>query len=148
MEVAAPEPDPALDAIAADLALAIRHLLRQHRAEANPSELSLSQQGALSRLEQNGPMTTADLARAELMKPQSMGPILASLEQDGLVARRPHPSDRRQTHFALTEAGAAVRAEHRAAKRDWLVAALAELDPADLRTLTAAIPLIRRIGQP
>ena len=33
--------------------------------------------GALARLEQGGAMTTADLARAESMKPQSMGTILA-----------------------------------------------------------------------
>lgn len=143
---AAPDSDLALDIVAADLAMAIRQLLRRLRTEANPSELNLSQMGALARLEQGGPMTTADLARAELMKPQSMGIILASLEQEGLIERRPHPTDRRQIHFVLTEAGAAVRSRHRAVKRDWLVAALARLDPAELKTLTVAIPLIRQIG--
>jgi DNA-binding MarR family transcriptional regulator len=142
-----PEPNSSLDIVASDLSMAIRQLLRRLRAEANPSELNLSQMGALSRLEQNGPMTTADLARAELMKPQSMGIILASLEQEGLIERRPHPTDRRQIHFLLTEEGVAVRSRHRAVKRDWLVAALARLDPADLETLTVAIPLIQKIGE-
>jgi DNA-binding MarR family transcriptional regulator len=139
--------DTSLDIVAADLTAAIGRLLRRLRAEANPSELALSQMSALSRLEQAGPMTTADLARADSMKPQSMGVILASLEQEGLIERRPHPTDRRQIHFVLTEAGAAVRTRHRAAKRDWLVGVLAELDPAALKTLTAAIPVIRQVGE-
>jgi DNA-binding MarR family transcriptional regulator len=33
-------------------------------------------------------MTTADLARAQAMRPQSMSTILASLEQEGLVEQR------------------------------------------------------------
>lgn len=139
--------DPPLDLLAADLTMSVGRLLRRLRAEANPSELNLSQMGALARLEQGGPMTTADLARAELMKPQSMGAILASLEQEGLIERQPHPTDRRQVHFVLTEAGAAVRTRHRDAKRDWLVRALAELDPAARRTLAAAIPIIQQVGE-
>lgn len=143
------DPDTALDldVVATDLTMAIRQLLRRLRAEANPSELSLSQMGALARLEQSGPMTTADLARAELMKPQSMGVTLASLEQEGLIERRPDPTDRRQIHFVLTEKGVAVRSRHSAVKRDWLLAALARLDPAELKELAAAIPLIRQIGE-
>jgi DNA-binding MarR family transcriptional regulator len=142
-----PDPDPSSDALAADLTMAVGRLLRRLRAEANPSELNLSQMGALARLEQGGPMTTADLARAELMKPQSMGAILASLQQEGLIERQPHPTDRRQVYFALTEAGAAVRTRHRAAKRDWLARALAELDPDARRTLAAAIPIIQQVGE-
>ena len=142
-----PDPDPSSDALAADLTMAVGRLLRRLRAEANPSELNLSQMGALARLEQGGPMTTADLARAELMKPQSMGAILASLEQEGLIERQPHPTDRRQVYFALTEAGAAVRTRHRAAKRDWLARALTELDPDARRTLAAAIPIIQQVGE-
>lgn len=140
------EHDPTLEVIAKDLTTAISRILRRLRTEANPTELPLSQMGALSRLEQAGPMTTADLARAELMKPQSMGVILGSLEQDGLVERRPHPTDGRQILFVLTEAGAAVRTRHRAMKRDWLVGALGGLEPAQLEALVAAIPVIRQVG--
>jgi DNA-binding MarR family transcriptional regulator len=141
------DPDTSLDVVAADLSMAVRQLLRRQRTEANPSELSLSQMGALARLEQGGPMTTAELARAELVKPQSMGTILASLEQEELIERRPHPTDRRQINFVLTEAGAAVRTRHRAVKRDWLVGVLARLDPAELKALPVAIRLIRKIGE-
>jgi DNA-binding MarR family transcriptional regulator len=142
-----PEPDSSLETIVADLTLAVGQLLRRLRSEANPSELNLSQMGALARLEQGGAMTTADLARAESMKPQSMGTVLASLEQEGLVDRQPHPTDGRQVLFALTQKGMEERRQRRIAKRDWLVAATSKLDLAELRTLVAAIPLIRRIGE-
>lgn len=139
--------DIPLDIVATDFSMAIRQVLRRLRSEANPSELNLSQMGALARLEQGGPMTTAELARVELMKPQSMGIILASLEQEGLIERCPHPTDRRQIHFLLTDEGRAVRSRHQAVKQDWLIAALAKLDPDDLKMLTIALPIIRQIGE-
>jgi DNA-binding MarR family transcriptional regulator len=75
-----------------------------------------------------------------------MGAILASLEEEDHVRRRPHPTDGRQILFVLTAKGAEERRRHRVAKHDWLVAALSKLEPAERRTLMAAIPLIRRLG--
>lgn len=147
MTNSAHNPDFSLEIVAAELTLAVGQLLRRLRSAANPSELTLSQMGALARLEQIGPMTTADLARAESMKPQSMGTVLASLEHEGLVQRQPHPTDGRQVLFAMTERGLEERCQRHIAKREWLVAAAAKLDPAELQTLAAAIPLIRRIGE-
>lgn len=92
-------------------------------------------------------MTTAELARAESMKPQSMMTILASLEEERLVQREPHPTDGRQILFLLTRAGIDERQQRTVAKRAWLQAALARLDPEDMQTLAAAIPLIRRLGE-
>lgn len=138
--------DPSFGHVAADLTLAIGQLLRKLRSEANPAELNLSQSSALARLEREGPMTTADLARAESMKPQSMKSILASLEEEGCVERQPHPTDGRQILFELTPKGREVRQRHTVAKREWLLDALAKLDPAEIETLAAAIPLIRRLG--
>lgn len=141
-----PTRSAALETAVSDLTVAVGQLLRRLRSETNPSELNLSQHSVLSRLDQLGAMTTADLARAESMKPQSMGAILASLEQEGLVHRQPHPSDGRQILFALTDAGAEVRKQRGLAKREWLLAAMAKLEPAELQALMAAIPLIKRIG--
>jgi DNA-binding MarR family transcriptional regulator len=138
--------DPSFGHVAADLTLAIGQLLRRLRSEANPAELNLSQSSALARLEREGPMTTADLARAESMKPQSMKSILSSLEEEGCVERQPHPTDGRQILFELTPKGREVRQRHTVAKREWLLDALAKLDTAEIETLAAAIPLIRRLG--
>ncbi|RQR58582.1 MarR family transcriptional regulator [Burkholderia sp. Bp9126] len=135
------------ETVVADLTLAVGQLIRRLRSEVDSSGLTLSQLSALARLEQNGPMTTAELARAESMKPQSMKTILASLEEEGLVQREPHPTDGRQILFLLTRAGIDERQQRTVAKRTWLEAALARLDPEEMQTLAAAIPLIRRLGE-
>ncbi len=130
-----------------ELRLAVGQLLRRVRAEANPGDLSLPQNAALARLEKAGGATTADLARAESVKPQSMAAILASLEREGLVQRRPHPTDGRQVLFSLTDEGAEARRRHNVAKTDWLLAAMARLEPAEQQTLVSAISLIKRLGE-
>jgi DNA-binding MarR family transcriptional regulator len=128
------------------LTQAIGKVLRRLRADANPGGLNFSQTAALARLEENGGMTTADLARTEAMKPQSMGTILAGLEQDGLVERKPHPTDGRQVLFSLTASGAEARRKRSLAKQKWLLAAVAKLDPGDQQTLLSAAALIKRLG--
>ena len=131
----------------AEFRLAVGQLMRRLRAEVNPGGLTMSQNATLARLEKAGWATTAELARAEAVKPQSMGAILASLEQEGLVQRRPHATDGRQVLFSLTAAGAEARRKRNAARNDWLLAAMARLDPAERETLIAAVALIKRLGE-
>ena len=140
---AAISPEPAV----AELSLAIGQLVRRLRVEANPGELSWSQIATLARLDKVGAMTTADLARAEFVKPQSMGTTLADLEQAGLVQRRPHPTDGRQVLFALTAEGMEARRQRNIAKREWLLSAVAGLDPAEQQTLMTAAALIKRLAE-
>lgn len=130
-----------------DLSLAIGQLVRRLRQEANPNELSWSQIATLARLEKAGAMTTAELARAEFVKPQSMGTTLADLEQEGLVRRRPHPTDGRQVLFELTAHGFEARRQRNIAKREWLMAAMEKLAPAEQQTLIAAAALIKRLAE-
>ena len=101
----------------------------------------------MGRLDRAGPMTTAELARAEMVKPQSMGTLLAELEQDGLVQRQPHPSDGRQILFSLTDAGVQARRQRQAAKLAWLTAAISRLDADEQRTLVDAVALVKRLGE-
>jgi DNA-binding MarR family transcriptional regulator len=139
-------PDPSLAPVVADLALAIGQLIRRLRSATPAGELNLSQASALSRLERDGPMTTADLARAEAMKPQSMKAVLESLEEADRVARQPHPTDGRQILFVPTAQGRGELQRRRATKQAWLVDALARFEPAEIAALSAAIPLIRRLA--
>jgi DNA-binding MarR family transcriptional regulator len=76
-----------------------------------------------------------------------MGTTLADLEEQGLVERRPHPTDGRQVLFALTAAGTEARRKRRIAKQAWLLAAMAKLDPAERKTLVAATAVIKRLGE-
>jgi DNA-binding MarR family transcriptional regulator len=75
-----------------DFIQAIGLLVRRVRAEAASHELSLTEAAVMARLAKDGPATTADLARAEGMKPQSMGTTIAALEEMGMVERKHHPT--------------------------------------------------------
>lgn len=135
--------------IAAELALAFGHLVRRLRSAA-PSEtreLPWTQKAVLLRLESDGPATTADLARAEAVKPQSMGATIAALEELGMVERKPHPTDGRQMLVGLTERGAAIRKDVRVAKQALIANAIAKLDPSDQQQLPALTELIKRLGE-
>ncbi|HPS00434.1 MAG TPA: MarR family transcriptional regulator [Candidatus Sumerlaeota bacterium] len=120
-------------------------LVRRVRAAAVSQDLSLTELVVLARLEREGPATTADLARAEGMRPQSMGATVATLEEMGLVERKPHPTDGRQFHIELTEKGLAMRRNIQDAKRTWLAQAIAQLDESERETLFSAGTIIRRL---
>ena len=99
----------------------------------------------LRRLEQDGPTTTADLARAEGVRPQSMGATVAALEEMAMVERKPHPTDGRQMNIALTAKGAAVRQSASDAKRTWLARAIVQLNEEDRETLFRAGEIMKRM---
>lgn len=72
--------------------------------------LTMSQEAVVGHLARSGAMTTADLARVEGVRPQSMGLTVGGLEDDGLVERRPDPQDARRSLIDLTDAGRDSRA--------------------------------------
>ena len=128
-----------------DFTQSIGLLMRRVRAAAASHELSLTEAAVMARLDKDGPATTADLARAEGMKPQSMGTTIAALEEMRMVERKPHPTDGRQVNIALTAKGAAVRKSAKDAKRTWIARAIAQLDEQDRVTLFKAAEIIRRL---
>ena len=60
----------------------------------------------LQELQRGGPAIMRDLATQLDATPRNMTALVDALEEAGLVARRPHPSDRRATLIELTPAGA------------------------------------------
>jgi|SRR5580658_5127254 DNA-binding MarR family transcriptional regulator len=136
-----------LEISAIDLIQAVGLLMRRVRAAAASHELSLTEAAVMARLAKDGPATTADLARAEGMKPQSMGTTVAALEEMGMVERKPHPTDGRQVNIELTAKGADVRNRAKDAKRTWLVQVIAQLDKQEQATLFAAGEIIKRLAE-
>jgi DNA-binding MarR family transcriptional regulator len=128
-----------------DFTQAIGLLVRRVRTAAASHDLSLTEAAVMARLDKDGPATTAELARAEGMKPQSMGTTIAALEEMGIVERRQHPTDGRQMNIELTAKGAALRKSARDAKRTWLAQAIAQLDEEDRETLFKAGEIITRL---
>ena len=123
-------------------------LARRLHQTPGPGAFSLPERSALARLDRAGPSTTAELARAEQITPQAMANTLAALEARGLVARRPHPNDRRRVTVSLTPAGTKTLRNKRDARGRQLAAALADdFTAKELAALFAAAPLIRRLAE-
>src|SRR5271156_183880 len=136
-----------LDNAVIDLTQAIGLLLRRVRAATASEELSWTESLVMARLEKDGPATTADLARAEGMKPQSMGTTVAALKKMGIVERKPHATDGRQVNIELTVKGAALRKSAKDAKLAWLGQVIAQLDAEEQKTLFAAGEIIKRLAE-
>lgn len=140
-------PGPEAAALAGELRPVLARLSRRLRQQADPVDLTRSQINVLVRLERDGPATVSGLARAEGVRPQSMGATISALEGAGLLRRAPHPDDGRKTAISLTDAAREQFAAHRLAKEDWLQRTLArELDPDELARLRDALALLARIA--
>ncbi len=130
-----------------DCGHAVGLLVRRVRAAAAAHELSWSEGAVLKKLVEDGPATTAELARSQAVRPQSMGAIVATLEEMGLVVRKPHPTDGRQVNLEITAKGAAVRKSTGEMKRSWLTQAIAKLSEEEQETLFAAGKIMRRLAE-
>jgi DNA-binding MarR family transcriptional regulator len=128
-----------------DFTQALGLLVRRIRSAAAGQELSLTEASVIARLARDGPATTAELARAEGMKAQSMGTTVAGLEESGLVERRPHATDGRQLIVSLSAKGAALRKSTKDAKHTWLTHALTRLTEEERGILFEAGEIMRRL---
>ena len=82
-----------------------RVLLGAMEAALRPHGLTPPQYGVLTVLAREPGTSGADLARACTTTPQAMNGVLATLEREGLVKRRPHPTHGRILQATLTGEG-------------------------------------------
>jgi len=132
-------------ALAGDLRVVIGQLKRRLREQAHLGDLTWSQIRVLSRLDSEGPATVTALARAEGMRPQSMGETVSALKAAGFVSGAPDPDDGRQTVLSLTPACAEAIKNGRAAHEDWLFRSIrTRLAAAEQAQLASAVELLKR----
>jgi DNA-binding MarR family transcriptional regulator len=129
------------------LAFQLRDILgrgaRRVRIEAGPP---LSQLTVLGHLQRRGALSTNDLAAAERVRPQSMTATVKALEKDGLLGRRPHPTDGRQMLLEMTPKGAKTLEDIFAMREDWLTTLIIRhLDDRDRHDLERGLALINKI---
>lgn len=126
----------------------IGQLKRRMRDRSHLGDLTSSQVAILVRLERDGPATVSRLARAEGMRPQSMGANVAALEAAGLVGGEPDPTDGRQSLLSLTSMCRELVHAGRLAREDWLFGAINKaLSPNEQDDLARAVTLLRRIAE-
>lgn len=134
--------------ISDDTALIVRGVLRlsrRLRSERPASTVSLSVLSLLSTLHRSGPMPAARLAQAERLQPQSLSRMIAQLDRDGLIKRRPGKEDRRTLILEITEAGRRALSHDITARRAWLEGAMRKvLVPGEREMLAhAAVAMLR-----
>jgi DNA-binding MarR family transcriptional regulator len=136
-------------ALAMELRVLIGLLRRRLRELTDPGGLSWTQISVLGRIDSAGKATVTSLARAEGMRPQSMGAVIAALEEAGYVQGAPDPADGRQTILSLTTHGAGWIETNRATRLDWLSRAIdTRLSPAQQERLGEALDLLRLLAEP
>jgi DNA-binding MarR family transcriptional regulator len=146
-----PPPDPRVaqaQATARELRALVGKLKRLLREKVGIEGLTLSQIAVLIHLDRQGTATVSELARAENVRPQSMGATVASLQALGLVGGAPDPADGRRTLLALTRLAHEKISANRAAREDWLFhAVLDRFDAGEQDTLARGVALLKRLAE-
>ncbi len=129
---------------ASELRVVVARFTRRLRVE---HTLSISHAVVLARLEAAGARTTSELAATERVRPQSMAQTISELEGEGLVTRRPDPSDKRQSLIEVSELGCRALERERTRRDGFLAEAIATgLTQSEQEVLADAIPLLDRIA--
>jgi DNA-binding MarR family transcriptional regulator len=132
--------------LATDIRAVFGKVKRRLRDHGGQNDLTPSQISAILLLEKDGSATVSTLARAEGMRPQSMSAVVTSLQEAGLVAGAPDPSDGRQTLMSLTPKCLKWLQQGRAARQDWLTTTIAQkLSPKEQKKLQKALGLLTRL---
>jgi predicted transcriptional regulator len=119
--------------LATELRVLVDQLKRRFREKVNLGDLTLSQMAVLRRLDSDGAATVTSLARAEGMRPQSMGANVAALEAAGLVSGSPAACKEK------VKVG-------RMACDDWLIEAIRKnLSAEEQQELERAVELLKRL---
>jgi DNA-binding MarR family transcriptional regulator len=119
-----------------------RLLLRRAEALSGADSPTRSEQGVLSRLDEQGEMTPSALSSAQQVRPQSMAQTLDSLERRRWVRKTRDAKDRRQIFISLTPSGQKALTKGRKLRQAWLVSELKKLSPHDRKTLSSALGIL------
>jgi DNA-binding MarR family transcriptional regulator len=131
------------DSIPARLTLVIGRLNR--RLAVATGGLSYGLLSALATVSKHGPVRLADLAQLEAVSAPSITRLVAELESRGLVARSVDPQDGRAFRIQVTGAGMDAVLRARAARAEVVAELLADLGPAELASIEAALPALERV---
>jgi len=129
------------------LRAALTQLYRQLRSTQPDAALSFAKLSALGQLYRAGPLTPKDLAERERVKLQSLTRLLAELEAEGCVLRRPHESDGRQTVLSLTRRGAKLLTDDVHRREASLAAAIEHLPRSEREVLLASCAVLERLAE-
>ena len=137
--------DSQTEQVAAKLHSASIRLLRMLRREDDSSGLSAPRLSALSVLVFAGPLSLAELAAAEQVRPPTMSRIVDGLVEAGLVTRELKPGDRRSVRITATEHGTRLLNAGRERRVRALTARLEKLAESERRALARGVEILERV---
>ncbi|TVZ76590.1 DNA-binding MarR family transcriptional regulator [Streptomyces sp. BK340] len=130
-----------------DLTRAIENFNRFYIRLASVQKLSFTTLSVLDTLAFRGPTRLTDLVRTEQLSQPGITQLVTRLERDGLVERRPDPTDGRAVLVHITEEGRKIgRARHEDRARH-LRPLIGELTPEEQQTITAALPVLAHLAE-
>jgi DNA-binding MarR family transcriptional regulator len=94
------------------------------------------------RIHQHGPMVQRELSQVLRCTPRHVTGLVDSLQGQGWVERRPHPTDRRATLVHLTPHGESAATRMESDRRDAAAALFDGIAAADLDTFAAVLDLL------
>jgi DNA-binding MarR family transcriptional regulator len=134
-----------VEAVADRLHSAALHLLRRLRTEDDALGVSPPRLSALSVVVFAGPIGIGALAAAEGVAAPTMTRLVDGLERDGLVRRRPDPTDARGVLVEATATGKRILTKGRTQRVRALASGLAELTSEELADIGRGAELIERV---
>ena len=140
----APAQDPAADDALSEAFWTVARRLRERSAETlAPWDITPAHLRALRVLRRHGPVRLSALSEHLQIAPRSATGVVDALEGRGLVRRRADPGDRRATLVEVTDHGAAILAEIRAASGAEAGRVFGRLTPADRADLARLLSRLR-----
>jgi len=131
---------------AAHVARLAGQLVRRIRDESTDGVgLSLTQEWAISLLADSSGLTSAELARAQSVSPQTMSTAVSALSRAGYLSAGSDETDGRRKILHATAKGLDAVAQTRAVKQAWLQETLAGFSEEELRELDRGLALLDRI---
>ncbi|RKG71195.1 MarR family transcriptional regulator [Corallococcus sp. CA054B] len=81
---------------------ASRLLMRHFEQRLRPLEFGMAYLPVVIALEEHGPLLQKQLAEYAHVEQPTMAALLTRMERDGLIARHPHPDDKRASQISLS----------------------------------------------
>lgn len=110
-------------------------------------KLSFTTLSVLDTLAFSGPKRLTELARTEQISQPGLTQLITRLERDGLVERRPDPTDGRAALIHITEDGRQIGQSRHDDRARQLLPAIAQLTPEERRAIAGALPALSRLAE-
>ncbi|MCX4910894.1 MarR family winged helix-turn-helix transcriptional regulator [Streptomyces sp. NBC_00878] len=128
-----------------DFTRAIENFNRYYIRLPTVQKLSFTTLSVLDTLAFSGPKRLTALAGTEQISQPGLTQLVTRLERDGLVERRPDPTDGRAVLVHITESGRKICQSRHDDRGRHLLPLITQLTPAERQAIAAALPALSRL---